>query len=111
MVSVQAMEIEAARPRKESGPYFLKTSKSNPVAAEEENILTRERGTNLAGKWMYFVNGSIEAQRKSKNPEALKIPTAVISPINVGMILKTVENPFLAPTINVSYTFILFKIP
>lgn len=99
---MHAMEIEAASPIKESVPYFLKRSRSNPVAADEENIFTRERGTSSPGKWIYLVNDPIKEERKSKNPDARKMPTAVIRPIKVGMILKTVEKPVLAPIIKLS---------
>ncbi len=96
------MEIDAASPIKESVPYFLKRSRRRPVAAEEENILITERGTSSPGKWIYFVSDPISEENKSKKPDALNIPTAVISPIKVGMIFRTVEKPFLAPLIKFS---------
>ena len=68
MVSVQDIEIDAISPSLESVPYSLKISRSNPVAAEEENIFTRVRGTNSAGKadiQRYFSDQTGEKFKKS----------------------------------------------
>lgn len=111
MVSVQDILIDAINPSRESVPYSLKISRSKPVAAEEENIFTMVRGTNSPGNPRYFVNFPIISDRKSRKPEALNIPTAVISPIKVGMIFITVRNPFLAPLIKTLYTFTLRNKP
>ena len=102
MVSVQLIITEAIKPMRESVPYSLNKSKRSPVAAEDENIFTIARGTNSEGKPMYDVNFPKTLESKSKNPEALKIPTAVINPISVGIILITVESPLLAPFTNSS---------
>ena len=87
MVSVQDIEIDAINPSLESVPYSLKISRSNPVAAEEENIFTRVRGTNSPGKPIYSVIFPIRRAKNSRNPDARRMPTATISPISVGMIL------------------------
>ena len=52
VVSVQHMEMEAISPRRESVPNSLNTSRSSPVAAEEENIFTTVRGTSSPGNPM-----------------------------------------------------------
>ena len=75
--------MDAISPSRESVPYSLKISRSNPVAAEDENIFTIVSGTNSPGNPMYFVNFPIASDRKSRKPDALNIPTAVIRPINV----------------------------
>ena len=72
------------------------------VAAEEENIRTIDSGTNCAGKPIYEVILPILFARKSRKPDALKIPTATINPTSVGIILITVTIPFLAPFTNSS---------
>ena len=48
--------MDAISPIRESVPYSLKMSKSSPVAAEEENIFTRVRGTREPGNPMYAVD-------------------------------------------------------
>ena len=48
---------------------------------------------------------------KSNAPLDLSIFTATIKPINVGIILYKVINPFFAPTANASNTGILFISP
>ena len=74
------------------------------MAAEEENIFTIVSGTSSPGKPMYEENCPIAEERKSRKPEARRIPTAAISPISVGIRRITVRKPLFAPLINVSYT-------
>ena len=63
------------------------------MAALEENIFTMERGTRAEGKPVGFRRDA----RVSRKPEARRIPTPVIRPINVGMIFTTVFKPSKAP--------------
>lgn len=105
MVSVHAMLMEAVNPINESVPCSLKVSSSSPVAAEEENIFTIVRGTSSPGNPIYLVKLPMIPARKSRNPDARRIPTAIMSPTNVGIILITVKKPLLAPLIKTSYTF------
>ena len=83
-------------------PYSLKTSNRRPVAADDENIFTTVSGTSSPGKPMISEKFPTKSDKKSRKPEARKIPTATISPIRVGMILITVKKPFFAPLTKVS---------
>lgn len=67
------------------------------MAALEENIFTMERGTRADGKPVGFRRFSRRDARASRKPEARRIPTPVIRPINVGMIFTTVFKPSKAP--------------
>jgi len=75
------------------------------VAAEEENSFTVKRVQSCAGKPQISAKGSNVFSNISKKPEALRIPTATIRPIMVGMISHTTLNPSPAPFKKVSYTF------
>ncbi len=97
MVSVQLIIIDAASPIKESVPYVLNKSNRSPVAAEEENILTMAAGINSIGICSEPANRSKIPVRKSKKPDARKMPTAVISPTSVGKMSMTVKKPSFAP--------------
>ena len=108
---MQDMAMEAVSPRKESVPYSLYRSSRSPEAAEEENIFTIASGTSSPGNPIYEVNFPRISERKSRNPEARRIPTAVIRPIRVGRIRITVRNPLLAPFTNVSYTGTFIRRP
>lgn len=101
MVSVQDILIDAISPILESVPYSLKISSKSPVAADDENIFTIVSGTSSPGNLKNFVNLPMNSARKSRNPDALRIPTAVINPTSVGIIFMTVKNPLRAPLINV----------
>ena len=90
------------RPRRESVPYSLKMSSKSPVAAEDENIFTMVSGTSSPGKPILAVKCPMIEEKKSRKPEARKIPTATIRPISVGMILMTVKNPLRAPLMKLS---------
>ena len=72
------------------------------MAAEEENILTMVSGMSSPGKPIWEENRPIRTARKSRKPEARRIPTAAISPISVGMRRMTVRNPLRAPLMKVS---------
>mgnify|MGYP007076522211 CR=1 FL=1 len=52
------------------------------MAALEENIFTMERGTRAEGKPVGFRRFSRRDARVSRKPEARRIPTPVIRPIN-----------------------------
>ena len=67
------------------------------VEVAEENIFTMERGTRAEGKPVGFRRFSRRDARASRKPEARRIPTPVIRPINVGMIFTTVFKPSKAP--------------
>ena len=54
------------------------------------------------GNPMAAVNCPIQEEIISRNPEARRIPTDTISPMSVGMILRTVKNPFRAPLMKCS---------
>ena len=90
MVSVQHMDMDAIRPMRESVPNSLKISRSRPVAAEEENIFTTVSGTSSPGNPIWSVSRPIWEAIISRNPDALKIPTAIISATIVGMIFTTI---------------------
>lgn len=96
--------MDAINPSVESVPYCLNMSSNSPVAADEENNFTIVSGTSSSGNPMCSVTLPMDLDIKSSRPDARKIPTAVINPINVGMILITVKNPLFAPLINVLYT-------
>jgi hypothetical protein len=68
----------------------------------EEKDLTTVRGTSSPGNPMAAVNCPIQEEIISRNPEARRIPTDTISPMSVGMILRTVKNPFRAPLMKCS---------
>ena len=89
--------MEAVSPRNESVPYSLYTSRRSPEAAEEENIFTIASGTSSPGNPIYAVNRPRRPARKSRNPEARRMPTAVIRPIKVGRIRITVRKPLFCP--------------
>lgn len=97
MVSVQLIIMDALRPINESVPCVLNRSKSKPVAAEEENIFTMAAGINSVGKCSGPIIFFSSSDRKSKNPDALNIPTAVIRPTRVGSMSMTVKKPSFAP--------------
>ena len=109
MVSVQLNMTEAAIPTKESHPASLYKSTSSPVAAEEENILTMAMGISSEGIPICFVQPMQVVEMKSNSPEALRIPTATISPTSVGRIPTTVCMPSFAPFKKSSYTFFFIK--
>ena len=96
------MDMEAISPSRESLPYSLKMSRRRPVAAEEENIFTMVSGTSSPGKPMYAVKWPMIDDRKSRKPEARRIPTATMRPMRVGMIFMTVKKPLFAPLIKLS---------
>lgn len=96
--------IEAANPRKESGPYSRKISSRKPVAAEVEKSRTKTRGTKREGRKIIFSRGRKTFSRKSSIPEARRADTAVINPIKVGAILITVRNPRSVPEVKRSNT-------
>ena len=68
------------------------------MAALEENIFYDGEGEPGAeGKPVGFRRFSRRDARASRKPEARRIPTPVIRPINVGMIFTTVFKPSKAP--------------
>ena len=91
------MLMEAMVPMRESVPYSENKSRTRPVAAEEENIRTMERGTNGAGKPTSSAGLERRLERKSRNPLARRTPTPTIKPMRVGRMEATVFMPFLAP--------------
>ena len=66
-------------------------------AAEDENIFTIVSGTNAPGNPICSVTFPIISDINSRKPDARKIPTAAINPINVGISRTTVQNPRFAP--------------
>ncbi len=72
------------------------------MAAEDENILTMESGMSSPGNPMCEENCPIRDARKSRKPDARRMPTAAIRPIRVGMSRITVRNPLRAPLMKVS---------
>ena len=108
MVSVQLNMTEAAIP---TNPASLYKSTSSPVAAEEENILTMAMGISSEGIPICFVQPMQVVEMKSNSPEALRIPTATISPTSVGRIPTTVCMPSFAPFKKSSYTFFFIRMP
>ena len=58
-----------------------------------------ERGTSSPGNPIKFVNFPMKEEITSRNPDARRIPVAVISPIRVGTSRMTVRQPFFAPVI------------
>jgi len=55
---------EPVNPAKESGPYSLKISSKNPVAAEVEKSRTTMRGIKRAGKNSSFSRGKNPFSRR-----------------------------------------------
>lgn len=105
------MIIEIIFPIRESGPCVLKISSTSPVAAEFEIIRTKMTGTISAGIFKISAGIFKNSAAASKKPDARKIPTAVISPINVGKIPATVFIPSDAPFKKLSKTGHLERIP
>ena len=52
-----------------------------------------ERGTSSPGNPIKFVNFPMKEEITSRNPDARRIPVAVISPIRVGTSRMTVRQP------------------
>jgi hypothetical protein len=72
-------------------------SRRRLVAAEDENILTSTIGKSSDGKCKKSVTGFSISDSKSKVPEDLNIPMAIIRPISVGRISITTLKPSFAP--------------
>ena len=73
--------------------------------------MIKVRGTSSAGNPIFSVTGRTRSPRNVRNPEARKIPTAVMSATRVGIMPTTVLSPSLAPFTKSSYTFDLFTTP
>ena len=86
--------MEMSLPIKESGPYCLNKSRTSPKLAEEEMLLKIVRGMSSDGKEVNLSKGLSPFSIISKAPEALIIPTATISLIKVGIIVKIVLTLF-----------------
>lgn len=111
MVSVHPIITEISLPMNESGPYCLNKSRTNPKLAEDEMLLRIVRGISSDGKEVNLSKGFSPLSIISKVPEALIIPTATISPIKVGIIVKIVLTLSLAPSINTSKILIFLRNP
>ena len=99
MVSELLNITDASIPMYESGPKLLYISKSSPTAAEDENIFTVISGTSSFGSFNSSAAGARTFPIISSPPEALNIPTAVISPIKVGSIPRVTSKPSFTPFI------------
>lgn len=81
------------------------------MAAEVEKRRIKVRGINLAGKWMAFSRGVKRVSKKSRIPDARRAETAVMRPIRVGAVFKTVRNPRSVPLVKQSKTGIFLQSP
>lgn len=103
--------MELNLPKKESGPYSLKISIIKPFAADDDKVFTKTRGTSSDGNLISLVIGLTIDANISRAIEVLNTPTAIIKPIIVGNISKTVLNPSFAPLVNSWNTDTLHRMP
>ena len=80
--------------------YGARVSDEFVYAAEEEKIFTTVRGTSSDGYPIHSVKKPIFSAIQSRNPEALRMPTATIRPDRVGNISTAVFKPLFAPFTN-----------
>ena len=111
MVSDDPIITDAQRPIKLSAPYVFNKSLTVASAALPDIGRIIDIGTSCAGNPIFDSAGESMLQTMSKNPDALNIETATISPTNEGNIFIDVLNPFFAPFKKWSNTGAFFNSP